>query len=220
MEIKAMDTNGKKPDRTIEQMLAGEARGPASVISKHGKPEPSEPAVMALPRGMPMHRAPVQQQVNDPRQDQTLQRLRTALPGETPHQKQEREALLQEYEKRRLLDDLQRRKGRRNIYVCGKCYGVVVTCDINKGATPHMMACIATEGCDGAMQSSMYHVFDQRMRYDFEWYKPDEAEMETLRPSTQDFVNKGGLMIRPAQHLRDAIAAMNEPIDSSGQPDV
>jgi hypothetical protein len=86
--------------------------------------------------------------------------------------------------------------GERNIYTCDACFGHIVTVDLVEGVTPFMISCRATEGCKGTMQSSMYRVFDQRMKPSHEWYKPDATELETLKPGTREHVEKGGLLIR------------------------
>lgn len=86
--------------------------------------------------------------------------------------------------------------GRRNIYVCDKCFGHIVTADLCEGVTPFIVKCRATPGCDGSMQSSMYRVFDQRMRPTFEWYRPAPAEIADLKPGAKEHVDKGGLLLR------------------------
>lgn len=86
--------------------------------------------------------------------------------------------------------------GKLNIYVCQDCRGHVVTRDRDAGVTPFMTACKATLGCTGMMQSSMYRVFDQSMREDFEWYRPES--LDGLKPHTVDHIRKGGLILRKA----------------------
>jgi hypothetical protein len=93
-------------------------------------------------------------------------------------------------------DAAARARGKRNIYICEECYGHIVTCDAAEGVTPFMIGCKATADCKGMMQSSMYRVFDQRMRPDFEWYSPTLEEATTLSPWVQEHVAKGGLVLR------------------------
>lgn len=84
--------------------------------------------------------------------------------------------------------------GRKNIYVCEKCSGFIVTRDKDEGTTPFMMKCRATEGCRGMMMSSMYRVFDGRMKASHEWFKPDSAG--GLNAATAEHVKMGGLLLR------------------------
>ncbi len=87
-------------------------------------------------------------------------------------------------------------QGKKNIYVCQKCRGHVVTVDIDNGVTPFIIGCWATDGCKGEMHSSFYRVFDQSMRADFEWYRPDETAEMTAH--TLNHVRQGGLVLREA----------------------
>lgn len=87
--------------------------------------------------------------------------------------------------------------GRRNIYTCDACFGHVVTVDLVEGVTPFTIGCKATSGCSGMMQSSMYRVFDQRMKPAFEWFRPTKEETMALHTWSRDHVAKGGLILRP-----------------------
>ena len=87
-------------------------------------------------------------------------------------------------------------KGKKNIYVCEKCKGHVVTVDVDHGVTPFMLACHATVFCTGMMKSSMYRVFDQDMRAGWEWYRPTAPEI--VKPHLQHHVDQGGLLLRKA----------------------
>lgn len=86
-------------------------------------------------------------------------------------------------------------KGKLNIYVCEDCLGHIVTRDMDQGVTPFMTRCLATEGCKGLMQSSMYRVFDQRMLHSHEWFLPEITP--EMSAHTRDHVSKGGLILRP-----------------------
>ena len=86
-------------------------------------------------------------------------------------------------------------QGKKNIYTCEKCGFHVVTVDRDEGVTPFMIACRAF-GCDGHMHSSMYRVFDQRIKARFEWYRPGEPELAMMSPAMQDHVRMGGLAMR------------------------
>ena len=86
--------------------------------------------------------------------------------------------------------------GRLNIYTCDKCHGHIVTRDVDEGTTPFMIDCLSTEGCGGRMVSSMYRVFDQSMRPDYEWYKPSSPD--DVDPRVREHVRMGGLLRRKA----------------------
>jgi hypothetical protein len=85
-------------------------------------------------------------------------------------------------------------KGKKNIYTCDKCKGNVVTVDIDRGVTPFMIECKAMTGCKGMMKSSLYRVFDQDMRADYEWYRP--SAIEIVESHLQHHVDQGGLLLR------------------------
>lgn len=85
-------------------------------------------------------------------------------------------------------------KGKKNIYTCDKCKGHIVTVDVERGVTPFMVGCKATLDCKGMMKSSMYRVFDQDMRADYEWYRPSAAEV--LKSHVKQHVDQGGLLLR------------------------
>lgn len=103
---------------------------------------------------------------------------------------------------------------RENVYVCEYgCHNVTV--DVDKGVTPFMMRCRTTarpgrplvakltgkDGvCMGMARSAMYpreprpaHIAGPT----HEWYAPSEEERRHLEPAMRDYVEHGGLMIRP-----------------------
>jgi hypothetical protein len=84
--------------------------------------------------------------------------------------------------------------GHVNIYTCDACRGHIVTRDLERGVTPFMLRCEATEGCTGTMTSSMYRVFDQNMLEDYQWYRPTEDQQ--LTDWEREHVSKGGLLLR------------------------
>ncbi|MCU0732159.1 MAG: hypothetical protein MUE84_11330 [Hyphomonas sp.] len=86
-------------------------------------------------------------------------------------------------------------RGKRNIYTCEKCGSHVVTWDRDEGVTPFLIRCEAI-GCGSMMQSSMYRVFDQRMRPAKEWYRPTAIEAATMDAGMQDHIARGGLALR------------------------
>lgn len=87
-------------------------------------------------------------------------------------------------------------EGKVNIYTCTTCRGHIVTRDVDAGTTPFMTSCRSTPGCPGNMQSSMYRVFDQTMREDFQWYRPSAAE--NVAQHNRQHVAMGGLLLRKA----------------------
>jgi len=86
--------------------------------------------------------------------------------------------------------------GKKNIYVCQKCFGHIITRDLVEGVTPFMMKCRVDDECGGRMESSMYRVFRQDMRASHEWYAPDAAELATQSHGVRDHCSKGGLLLR------------------------
>jgi hypothetical protein len=103
--------------------------------------------------------------------------------------------------------------GKKNIYTCHTCGGHIVTVDKDHGVTPFMLRCASAQvtGCSGTMRSSMYRVFDQKIRASHEWYKPSVVEEAALSLSVQEHTRKGGLLLRP-------LAAGLPPIDPVEQP--
>jgi len=81
---------------------------------------------------------------------------------------------------------------RINQYTCWTCGGVITTIDRNTGVTPAMLACRATEGCDGTMNSHRYTV-DQNLTPDYEWYKPAKLPRDH---DMRQYIEMGGLIIR------------------------
>lgn len=101
---------------------------------------------------------------------------------------------------RRLVDaDKARTTDQRlNIYTCTECRGHIVTKDVDEGVTPFMISCEAKIDCLGAMESSFYRVWDQRIAPSHHWYKPGPAEHAALIPGYREHVDKGGLLLRRA----------------------
>lgn len=88
-------------------------------------------------------------------------------------------------------------RGKKNIYTCDKCFGHIVTVDVDRGVTPFTIDCKVTFDCKGWMQSSMYRVFDQSMRADYEWYRPSTVEAHPFH--MQEHIQRGGLILREAR---------------------
>lgn len=60
---------------------------------------------------------------------------------------------------------------KKNVYICQKCKGKIITIDKDKGVTPFMIECKVNKNCDGTMYSSFYQVI-QLLKPEFEWFKP------------------------------------------------
>lgn len=83
---------------------------------------------------------------------------------------------------------------KKNMYVCERCAGHIITVDLESGVTPFLIKCEATPGCSGMMQSSFYRVQNQSVRASHEWYKP--TLVMRLDAWEQEHVKKGGLLLR------------------------
>lgn len=81
---------------------------------------------------------------------------------------------------------------RINQYTCWTCGGVITTIDRDKGVTPAMLACRATEGCEGTMHSHRYQV-SPTLKPDHEWYKPAKLPKDR---EMQQYIEMGGLVVR------------------------
>lgn len=80
---------------------------------------------------------------------------------------------------------------RINQYTCRTCGKTITTIDRDEGTTPMMLACRATEGCNGSMFSAMYRVAPY-LTPEWEWYKPTKLPKGDMR----EYVEMGGLMLR------------------------
>lgn len=83
---------------------------------------------------------------------------------------------------------------RTNVYICDKCRHAMVTIDVDEGTTPMFTRC-EVEGCNGTAGSTMYRAVTL-LSPTVEWYRPDEKELASLSPGTQDHVKRGGLIRR------------------------
>jgi hypothetical protein len=117
-------------------------------------------------------------------------------------------------------------RNKKNAYFCDTCLHYIVTIDVDEGVTPMFLACRylgeptdPRNTCKGQSHSMMYPdepwpTHDPAGRPipttpTWEWYKPDRAEMKRLlkkarqgstsAAGTVDHVDKGGLLLRPAQ---------------------
>jgi hypothetical protein len=83
-------------------------------------------------------------------------------------------------------------KDRKNKYTCTTCRGEIVTVDLDEGVTPFALACRATPGCGGVMQSCFY-TCDQVLKPSWVWFKP--KTLKGLDAGTRDHVERGGLVV-------------------------
>jgi hypothetical protein len=100
--------------------------------------------------------------------------------------------------------------GKLNIYTCDHCRAHIVTRDVSPdGVTPFMLPagvycpnkCGDAGGDRVMMTSSMYRVYDQSMREDYQWYAPEPDEVIAAGTATLaqiEHYSKGGLEIRKA----------------------
>lgn len=88
-------------------------------------------------------------------------------------------------------------QNRLNIYTCDRCFRHMVTWDKDKGTTPFLTSCRMTLECSGTAKSSMYRVWDQRMRPDFFWFKPLPGNSLLDSPAVRYHVEQGGLVLAP-----------------------
>lgn len=92
---------------------------------------------------------------------------------------------------------------RLNVYTCRICSGRTVTVDVDEGVTPFMLGCRASgqEGdCTGTAESAMYRVPEDAPPADWEWYRPDDAELARIKKRSRslfEHVQHGGLVLRP-----------------------
>lgn len=111
--------------------------------------------------------------------------------------------------------------GKKNLYVCESCEGVIATIDVHDGTTPAFLGCRATDGCTGMMQSQWYPPEPWADRFTahlgkiveagkvesrdldveipdvtFEWYRPNPRETKKLKGEVRDHVAQGGLLLR------------------------
>lgn len=84
--------------------------------------------------------------------------------------------------------------GRINLYKCKKCGEKHVTFNRDDGVTPFMISCRRTN-CDGMAESSFYRA-DQSLTPMWEWYKPNDEELDSLSPEWRDHIEMGGLKLR------------------------
>lgn len=84
-----------------------------------------------------------------------------------------------------------------NVYVCQKCRQGVVTIDRDEGATPFLIRCVSSKGCDGMAQSELYSV-PQDLNPSYEWRRPTKTEYYKLDKATRaEHVDRGGLLLYP-----------------------
>lgn len=69
--------------------------------------------------------------------------------------------------------------GKKNQYCCISCNRVIVTVDKNRGTTPFVIGCVFPD-CDGEMRSGFYHEGFQKLTPKWEWFKPNDKELERI----------------------------------------
>ena len=90
--------------------------------------------------------------------------------------------------------------GSVNGYRCAACRKYILIEHKDKGVTPMFLECRATEGCGGRSSSLGYPKEEMpdslRAKIQWEWYRPTLAEWNMLEPEMQEYVMRGGLVIR------------------------
>lgn len=87
--------------------------------------------------------------------------------------------------------------GRYNGYICETCRNGFLTLDVDRGITPMLLKCFATEGCSGVARSMGYpdgpppEELGEPIIY---WYKPSKEEFNKLSLEMQEYVRGGGLV--------------------------
>lgn len=84
--------------------------------------------------------------------------------------------------------------GMKNIYVCEKCGGGIVTINRDDGTTPFMIMCRAKDGCGGVMRSQFYPSNAVMFVADWEWFRP--VSTKGYSPEMKDHIKNGGLVLR------------------------
>lgn len=88
-------------------------------------------------------------------------------------------------------------QNRINVYTCPHGHKTV-TINRDQGTTPFLIRCPDLT-CDDMAQSCMYQC-DQTLKPQFEWYRPSEAEQQSLEPEVLEHVQRGGLLKRRISH--------------------
>lgn len=88
------------------------------------------------------------------------------------------------------------KRPRQNVYTCRTCHKFTVTVDVDSGFTPENIKCTH---CSGYALSCGYpEVIDPKLPDPtHEWYQPTGGEYLSLRPSLRQYVDAGGLLLRP-----------------------
>ena len=85
--------------------------------------------------------------------------------------------------------------GTKNIWTCDdpKCGHPTIAIYRNNGVTPMFWKC---EKCGGSATSEMHPEITVPVTPTWEWYMPDDAEMDRLSLAMKDHCVKGGLLPR------------------------
>jgi hypothetical protein len=87
-------------------------------------------------------------------------------------------------------------KDQINGYQCPTCGAVTVTIDVDDGATPMMLRCRKTPGCEGVAQSMWYRVPSDIGEPEWEWFRPSKAATRRMDAGMRDHIERGGLDLR------------------------
>ena len=86
-----------------------------------------------------------------------------------------------------------------NRYVCRACGNLTITKDVDPGTSPFMIGC-TKPSCTGDALSGFYQTGQDRDKWDFEWYRPEDI-LAYLRdnPKDEDHIVNGGLILREVE---------------------
>lgn len=90
--------------------------------------------------------------------------------------------------------------GAINGYRCDSCKKYILVIHADKGVTPMFLECKATEGCGGRSVSLMYPKTpmpdELKAKIQWEWYRPNQEEFNTMDEAMKYHLRQGGLALR------------------------
>jgi hypothetical protein len=101
--------------------------------------------------------------------------------------------------------------GKYNAYTCATCEKAFLTLDVDEGATPTFMRCLATEGCKGSAMSAGYPEGDPPEYMGdaiVHWVKPSAEELGRLSPGMVTHVKEDGLIAKPTEAAPDWVKTL------------
>lgn len=100
-------------------------------------------------------------------------------------------------------------KIRWNAWTCQKCGQHTICVDVDRGVTPFMLRCRASDGCDGMATSAFYPDYAIPPGVPrWEWYRPGRLHRLFISRWEREHVKKGGLLLRPRTRRKPIIEPM------------